>query len=100
MATGEMSITEVAKPQSQRLAAPVTEESAVEIETVVGMTTLRRRIVMFSLCLALFLSALDITIVATALPTMAQHFHASSAEYAWIGKLLHSRKYSFCLYLG
>ncbi|KAJ4508999.1 hypothetical protein HRR86_007549 [Exophiala dermatitidis] len=45
----------------------------------------RRRIVMFSLCLALFLSALDITIVGTALPTIARHLGASTAEYAWIG---------------
>ncbi|KJR86246.1 uncharacterized protein SPSK_02413 [Sporothrix schenckii 1099-18] len=45
----------------------------------------RRRVIMLSLCLALFLSALDITIVATALPTLARHLDASAAVYAWIG---------------
>lgn len=42
-------------------------------------------IVMFSLGMAVFLAALDITIVATALPTIAGHFHASSSNYTWIG---------------
>ncbi|KAL1891051.1 hypothetical protein Sste5346_007875 [Sporothrix stenoceras] len=45
----------------------------------------RRAVIMLSLCLALFLSALDITIVATALPTLARHLNASAAVYAWIG---------------
>jgi len=45
----------------------------------------RRRSVMFSLCLALFLSALDVTIVATALPTIAKQINASASAYAWIG---------------
>ena len=42
-------------------------------------------IIMLSLCMALFLAALDITIIATALPTIAQHFHASAANYTWVG---------------
>lgn len=42
-------------------------------------------IIMFSLCTALFLSALDVTIITTALPTIAQHFGASSSGYTWIG---------------
>lgn len=45
----------------------------------------RIAIIIFSLSLALFLSALDITIIATALPTIANHFEASTADYAWIG---------------
>ncbi|ETN42956.1 uncharacterized protein HMPREF1541_02114 [Cyphellophora europaea CBS 101466] len=65
----------------------ITPSSVIEneIETGLSMGTLRRRIVMFSLCLALFLSALDVTIIATALPTIARHLDASAAEYAWIG---------------
>ncbi|KAK5940872.1 hypothetical protein PMZ80_007289 [Knufia obscura] len=42
-------------------------------------------IIMFSLCTALFLSALDVTIITTALPTIAQDFNASSSGYTWIG---------------
>ncbi|PKY08035.1 hypothetical protein P168DRAFT_262108 [Aspergillus campestris IBT 28561] len=41
-------------------------------------------IVMTALCLALFLAALDMTIVSTALPTMAAHFHASESGYSWM----------------
>ncbi|KAF2212745.1 hypothetical protein CERZMDRAFT_40402 [Cercospora zeae-maydis SCOH1-5] len=49
------------------------------------MGTMHRRIVVFSLCLAQFLYALDITIVATALPTIARTLHATASEYAWVG---------------
>lgn len=42
--------------------------------------TLRRRLVMFSLCLTLFLAALDTTIVSTALPTIASTLGASTAQ--------------------
>jgi EmrB/QacA subfamily drug resistance transporter len=45
----------------------------------------RVAIVVFSLCMALFLAALDVTIVTTALPTIAEHFHASGADYTWVG---------------
>ncbi|EAU38375.1 conserved hypothetical protein [Aspergillus terreus NIH2624] len=41
-------------------------------------------IVMFALCMVLFLAALDMTIVSTALPTMAAHFHASESGYSWM----------------
>lgn len=34
--------------------------------------------------MAVFLAALDITIVSTALPTISDHFHSTSG-YAWIG---------------
>ncbi len=40
---------------------------------------------MFSLCMALFLAALDVTIITTALPTIAEHFHASTSGYTWVG---------------
>ena len=35
--------------------------------------------------MALFLAALDVTIITTALPTIAQHFKATAADYTWIG---------------
>lgn len=47
--------------------------------------TVKITIIMASLCMALFLAALDITIISTALPTIAGVFKASSADYTWIG---------------
>jgi MFS family permease len=49
------------------------------------MGALRRRMLMLSLSLTLFLSALDVTIVATALPTIANTLNASAAQYSWVG---------------
>ncbi|KAM0559956.1 hypothetical protein ACHAPJ_003908 [Fusarium lateritium] len=49
------------------------------------MGTLQRRLVVLSLCLTLFLCALDTTILSTALPTIANDLHVSAREYAWIG---------------
>ena len=42
-------------------------------------------LIMFSLCLATFLAALDTSIITTAVPTISAHFHASEADYTWIG---------------
>lgn len=50
-----------------------------------AFSKVRIGIIMFSLCMALFLSALDVTIITTALPTIAQDYHASSSGYTWIG---------------
>lgn len=50
-----------------------------------AMSTSRIVIIMFSLCTALFLAALDVTIITTALPTIAEHFTASASDYTWIG---------------
>ena len=41
-------------------------------------------VVMTALCLALFLAALDMTIISTALPTIAASFGASESGYSWI----------------
>lgn len=49
------------------------------------MSTATIAAIMFSLCMALFLAALDITIITTALPTIASHFSATAADYTWIG---------------
>lgn len=35
--------------------------------------------------MAVFLAALDITIITTSLPTIAANFQASAADYTWIG---------------
>ena len=45
----------------------------------------RTLVIVLSLCMALFLAALDVTIITTALPTIAQHFEATAAGYTWIG---------------
>ncbi|EIW71642.1 hypothetical protein TREMEDRAFT_67877 [Tremella mesenterica DSM 1558] len=42
-------------------------------------------LVMPAIGLVLFLGALDQTIVATALPTIAQDLHATPSEYQWVG---------------
>ncbi|PWY86768.1 MFS general substrate transporter [Aspergillus heteromorphus CBS 117.55] len=44
----------------------------------------RITVVMIALSLAVFLAALDITIVSTALPKMVAHFKASDSAYSWI----------------
>ncbi|KAJ5728129.1 major facilitator superfamily domain-containing protein [Penicillium malachiteum] len=45
----------------------------------------QRRLTVVSLCLTLFLGALDITIIATALPSISNQLRITSAEYPWIG---------------
>ncbi|KAK5048184.1 hypothetical protein LTR84_005854 [Exophiala bonariae] len=65
---------------------PPRDKPAADMEnSAARMSVGRTVIVMLSLSLALFLSALDITIIATALPTIATHFEASSADYTWVG---------------
>ncbi|ETS75122.1 hypothetical protein PFICI_13606 [Pestalotiopsis fici W106-1] len=51
------------------------EESRTRLQTI---------LIMFALCSALFLAALDVTIVATAVPTIVAEF-GSSSGYTWIG---------------
>ncbi|KAK1060863.1 hypothetical protein LTR74_011554 [Friedmanniomyces endolithicus] len=41
-------------------------------------------VIMLALCMAVFLAALDVTIITTALPTISEHFHSTSG-YTWIG---------------
>lgn len=45
---------------------------------------LKIALIMLSLCIAVLLVALDITIVTTALPTIAEHFNSASG-YTWVG---------------
>lgn len=49
-----------------------------------GRTKMQTALIMLSLCSALFLAALDVTIVTVAIPTIAEEFH-STAGYTWIG---------------
>ncbi|RJE24369.1 MFS drug transporter [Aspergillus sclerotialis] len=41
-------------------------------------------VIMSALCLAVFLAALDMTIISTALPTMASYFKATESGYSWM----------------
>lgn len=47
-------------------------------------TRLENFLIISSLCMALFLAALDITIISTAIPTISAHFD-SSQGYVWVG---------------
>ncbi|PYH94827.1 MFS general substrate transporter [Aspergillus ellipticus CBS 707.79] len=49
-----------------------------------GRSKLRTYSIILMLCLVLFISALDQTIVSTAIPSMTKDFH-SAAGYTWIG---------------
>jgi hypothetical protein len=55
--------------------APAPEETRTKVETTV---------IILALASALFLAALDVTIVTVAIPTIAQEFQ-STAGYTWIG---------------
>ncbi|KAL8708329.1 MAG: hypothetical protein Q9220_006804 [cf. Caloplaca sp. 1 TL-2023] len=58
-----------------------TMEKAEEPQRSKGKTLL----IMLALCIAVFLAAIDTTIITTAVPTIATRFHASEADYTWIG---------------
>jgi fucose permease len=45
----------------------------------------RIAVIMLSLCIALFLAALDMTIVTTALPAIIGSFGATTSDYTWVG---------------
>ncbi|KAH6876582.1 putative major facilitator superfamily transporter [Thelonectria olida] len=47
-------------------------------------TGLQTGLLMGSLCMSVFLAALDVTIVTTALPTISDHFQSASG-YVWVG---------------
>jgi fucose permease len=57
-------------------------ESAVE---QVNLGTARIAVIMLSICIALFLAALDMTIITTALPTIASTLSATASQYTWVG---------------
>ncbi|SPO02544.1 related to DHA14-like major facilitator efflux transporter [Cephalotrichum gorgonifer] len=68
------------QPAAAAAAADPERQSAPEA----SRTRLETTIIMLSLCSALFLAALDITIVTTAVPTIAAEFD-SNLGYTWIG---------------
>ncbi|KAL6876736.1 multidrug resistance protein fnx1 [Trichoderma novae-zelandiae] len=74
-ASASAKAVEAGGPPAQQ--APADEPEA-------GRTNIETFLIIFALCLALFLAALDMTIITTAIPTISNHF-GSSAGYIWIG---------------
>ena len=70
----------IAQPDGH--AAPLANTPPAEPEA--SRSKLQTAIIMASLCSSVFLAALDVSIVTTALPTISEHFH-SDAGYTWIG---------------
>ena len=59
-------------------------QNAPPAEPEASRTMLQTAIIMASLCCSVFLAALDVSIITTALPTISEHFH-SNAGYTWVG---------------
>ncbi|OBT76663.1 hypothetical protein VF21_03930 [Pseudogymnoascus sp. 05NY08] len=66
--------------QSDQDVAPAPAPLEPEMER----TALQTTVLMFALCASVFLAALDVTIVTTALPTISSYFKTSIA-YTWVG---------------
>ncbi|KAI0435025.1 multidrug resistance protein fnx1 [Xylaria sp. FL1042] len=64
--------------------APTTQPTGADASPDGERSGLEMAVIMVALCSALFLAALDATIVTTALPTIVGEFHASSG-YTWVG---------------
>ena len=80
------------KEDSDRRASPSNSSDVVaqnpskeQQEEEPARSKLKIGLIMLSLCIAVFLAALDTTIITTAAPTIAAHYHASEADYTWIG---------------
>lgn len=74
---------EGAKERSASVKEEIVDNAASEdVATPVGV---RLYLVIASLLLTLFLSAINVTVVATALPTIAAHLNATTSQYTWVG---------------
>ncbi|KAL3417353.1 major facilitator superfamily transporter [Phlyctema vagabunda] len=72
-----------ASDETPSLSAPAHDAGYTQ-DTTGGMQTFRRYTVIIALFLSLFVAALDVTIIATAAPTISNDL-SSSAGYTWIG---------------
>ncbi|KAI9899020.1 hypothetical protein N3K66_005481 [Trichothecium roseum] len=63
---------------------PVGATTSHTTEPEAERTKVENFLIVFALCLALFLAALDVTIITTAVPTISAHFN-SSLGYIWVG---------------
>lgn len=81
---------------SDKTIVPVKESGSDDVAEVHGgitpgesspnsLSRQRKWIIMFALCTAVFIVALDYFILATALPTVTSEFGTSDAGFAWIG---------------
>lgn len=74
-----------AAPRSDDDAAPTPAQDAVGAKSPEDKrTALQTTLIMISLCLSVFLAALDVTIVTVAVPSISADFD-STAGYTWVG---------------
>ena len=76
-----ITVHENGSEKNEAATAPIGESPA---DPEASRTKLQTVIIMASLCASVFLAALDVTIITTALPTISEHFQ-SDAGYTWIG---------------
>lgn len=77
----------IVQPETEKEIQPENETDkppVVPEEPEAQRTRSQNFLIIFALCLALFLAALDVTIIATAIPTISAHFN-SSLGYVWVG---------------
>ena len=67
---------------NEKAAAP--QEEFKDDDPYNGRSKGKVAVIMLALCLAVFLAALDVTIITTALPTIAEEY-GSASGYTWIG---------------
>ncbi|QDS67987.1 hypothetical protein FKW77_009249 [Venturia effusa] len=75
---------EIPRPEDSQPEIPRPEDSQPESPPEATRSKGRTALIMSALCMAVFLAALDTTIITTALPSISEHFH-SAAGYTWIG---------------
>lgn len=81
----EMSLNRA--PQDRVVASKVVpdERATSSPDEQEGRSNRKTALIMLALCMAVFLAALDVTIITTALPTIAAHFKTTLRQYSWIG---------------
>jgi hypothetical protein len=80
----DTSLTVMSDPHSAPDLAPTQSEKAIEKAPVGERGRAKIAVIMLALTIAVFLAALDTTIITTALETIAEDF-SSSAGFTWIG---------------
>ena len=89
--TGKQDLEPESGSTSEGASEPVSDHAEVKAEEAAKPTPEEQRskgktaLIMAALMMAVFLAALDMTIVTTALPTIASEFQVSNADYSWVG---------------